>query len=183
MPRIIMKNITLAILIFLLLPNLVHANDNAFREEINTKLTQLSVMMGDSYSHEYPEYRYIQIFKYDKEHILAAVAIFTIEGLAAGNNYTQFMAVFASVSKESEGRPRRMSLIDVMAVGGKGLRGIEFDNIKIKHSNRNIFITVPVKEYGQEDAMCCPSIKSEAQFIFQPDVGSRLKEITKKKKK
>lgn len=175
-----MKKVLLPILLLLLLPILARANENVFVQEINSKVTQLASMMGDAYSHEYPEYRGIQILKNKKEDIIAAAAVFTIEGLAGGNNHTQFMAVFASLSIESEGHPRMMSLLDVMAVGGKGIRGIEFKNIKMKQVNRDIVITIPASEYGPKDAMCCPNIKSEAQFIFQPNVGGRLKEITKK---
>ena len=178
-----MKKVILPFLLLLLLPIFASANENVFMQEINSKLTQLASMMGDAYSHEYPDYRGIQILKNKKEDIIAAAAIFTIEGLSGGNNYTQFIAVFACLSTESEGRPRKMSLLDVMAIGGKGIRGIEFKNIKMKQVNRDIFITIPANEYGPKDAMCCPSIKSEAQFIFQPDVGGRLKEITKKTKK
>jgi len=179
-----MKRVLLAILLMLLLlPVPARANDNQFMQEINSKVTQLASMLGDSYSHEYPEYRGIQILTNKKEDIIAAAAVFTIEGLAGGNNYTQFMAVFASLSIESEGHPRKMSLIDVMAVGGKGIRGIEFKNIIMKQVNRDIVITIPANEYGPKDAMCCPSIKSEVQFIFQPNVGGRLKEITRNTKK
>jgi len=179
-----MNKMTLTVCLFLLLfPILAIADEKALKEEINTRVTQLAAMMGDSYSQEYPDYRGIQILRNDKEDRLVAVAVFTIEGLGGGNNYTQFLAVFAAMSGDTEGHPKRMSLLDVMAVGGKGLRGIEFKNIRMKQSKRNITITVSTAEYDPNDAMCCPSIKSEAQFIIYPYVGGRLKEITMKTKK
>ena len=170
-------------LILLLFPIPAIANEKVLEDQINTRVTQLGAMMGDSNSQEYPEARGIQILRNDKEDMLVAVAVFTIEGLGGGNNYTQFMAVFAALSEETEAHPKRMSLLDVMAVGGKGLRGIDFRHIGIEQSKRNIVITVPTAEYGPNDAMCCPSIKSEAQFIIYPHVGGRLKEITMKNKK
>lgn len=179
-----MKKMTLIVFLFLLLfPIRAGANEKAIKDEVNTKVTQLAAIMGDSYSQEYPDYRGIQILTNDKENMVVAVAVFTIEGLGGGNNYTQFIAVFAALSEESEGHPKRMSLLDVMPVGGKGLRGIEFKNIRMKESERDIVITVPTAEYGPRDAMCCPSIKSEAQFIIHPYVGGRLKEITNKPKR
>lgn len=105
------------------------------------------------------------------------VAVFTTEGLAGGNNYTQFMAAFASLSIETEGHPKRMSLLDVMAIGGKGLRGVKFRNIKMRQSGQDVIITMPTEEYGPKDAMCCPSVKSEAQFIFRPYPGADLKRL------
>lgn len=179
-----MINNTLTVLLLLLLfPILAVANETALKEEINAKVTQLAALMGDSYSQEYKEYRGIQILHNDKENMGVAAVVFTIEGLGGGNNYTQFMAVFATLSEESEGHPKRMNLLDVMAVGGKGIRSIEFKEIRMKESKRNIIITVPSSEYGPKDAMCCPSIKSEAQFIIEPTVGGRLKEIAKKPKR
>lgn len=179
-----MKKITLAVFLFLLsFPVLAFANEKALKDDINTKVTQLAAMLGDSYSHEYPDYRGIQILRNKIEDTVVAVAVFTVEGFGGGNNYTQYMAVFAALSVESEGHPKKVSLLDVMAVGGKGVRGIEFKDIRIKQSKGDIAITVPTAEYGPEDAMCCPSIKSEAQFMIQPYVGSRLKEITKKTKR
>ena len=177
-----MKRLALSIVVLLLLPIAARADERTIREEINAKVTQIAAMMGDSFSQEYKTYRGIQTLRNDKEDLLAAVAVFTIEGLAGGNNYTQFMAAFASLSIEAEGHPRRMSLLDVMAIGGKGLRGVEFKKIRMVQSKQDIIVTVPTEEYGPNDAMCCPSIKSEAQFIFQPYPGGRLKEITKREK-
>ena len=60
-----MKKISVTIL-SVLLPFFAGANENAIREEINAKVTQLAAMMGDSYSQEYREYREIQILKNGK---------------------------------------------------------------------------------------------------------------------
>ncbi len=173
-----MRNVLLVLLLVLaLIPRLLHADDTKIKNEVNAKLTQLAALMGDSYSHEYPDYRGIEILRNDKENMLVAVSIFTIEGLEGGNNYTQFMAVFSALSTAAPTHPQKMNLLDVIAVGGKGVRGIEFKNIKIRQVNADIDVTVPALEYGPSDALCCPSIKSEAHFIVRPRVGGRIKEI------
>jgi hypothetical protein len=122
----------------------------------------------------------MKLLRNDKDNMVVAVSIFTIEGLEGGNNYTQFMAVFAALSQEAEGHPQKMNLLDVMAVGGKGLRSIEFKKIELNLVKGDIGIMVSTLEYGLNDAMCCPSIKSKAYFIIHPYVGGRLTEIAKK---
>ena len=171
------KGILVALLV--LFPILSYADDRALKDEVGAKVTELAAMMGDSHSVSSPEYRGIRIAT-DREGGAVAVAIFTIEGFGGGNNYIQYMAVFASLDAEAAGRPPRMSLLDVMAVGGKGIRAVESGNIKIRRSKNDVVVTVPTKNYAPSDAMCCPSIKSEAQFTIQPYAGGRLKEITKK---
>jgi len=174
-----MKKIATTIFLLFLSPLLAIADDNALKSEVNSKVTQLTSMIGDPYSQEYTSARGIQIMIRDnKDNLAVAVAVFTIESFGLGNNYTQFMAVFANLSKESEGHPQKLSLLDFMAVGGKGIRSLDFKNIRLKQSQRDIIIAVPTSEYGPEDAMCCPSIKSEAQFIIRPRVGGRLLEIS-----
>ncbi len=174
-----MRKLLIVVLLFsLLIPQLTQADDTRLKKEINANIAKLSSLLGDSYSNEYTEYRGIQIFKEKKNRLVIAVSIFTVEGLAGGNNYTQFMAVFCALSEASPGHPQRMSLLDVMAVGGKGLREVEFKKIMINKVNDKISITVPTLEYSSTDAFCCPSIKSEAHFIIIPSVGGRLKEIT-----
>ena len=173
-----MRNMLLALLLVLaLIPRLSYADDTKIKNEVNAKVTQLAVLMGDSYSHEYPDYRGIQILRNDKDNMVVAVSIFTIEGLEGGNNYTQFMAVFSALSEAAPGHPQRMNLLDVIAVGGKGVRGVEFKKITMTQVKGDIRITVPALEYGPNDALCCPSIKSEANFIVRPHVGGRIREI------
>ena len=178
-----MKKITLTVFFILLLfPFQASANEKALKDDINAKVTQLASLLRDSYAQEYPEFRGIQILKNDNEDLIVATAVFTIEGFAGGNNYTQFLAVFSKLSGESEGHPKRLSLVDFMAVGGKGERIIEFKQIKINKMKNEILITVPTLEYGPNDAMCCPSIKSKAQFTIEPYEGNRLKEIKQGKR-
>jgi hypothetical protein len=172
-----------AVILMLFVPTISTASDEAIRDEINTKITQLAALMGDSYSQEYPNFRAIKILRNEKEDMVVAVSIFTIEGLEGGNNYTQFLAVFAALTPTDEGHPLKMNLLDVMAVGGKGLRALEFKKMTIKQDKGNIAIRLPSLEYGPNDAMCCPSIKATANFVFEPHVGGRIIEITGKKRR
>ena len=170
-----MKKLLLTIL--LLLPNLALANDKAIRDEINAKVSQVVELLRDSYAQEYEKARGVQILKAAKDDTVVAVAIFTIEGFAQGNNYSQFMAVFANLSEAPEVPSTRLSLLDVMEVGRKGIRSIESNKIIIEKSKGGLLITLPALEYGPNDAMCCPSIKSKVRFAIVPAVGGRLKEI------
>ena len=85
--------------------------------------------------------------------------------------------VFSALGAPASGHPQRMSLLDVAAVGGKGVRGIDSKKISIAQVNGDISVTAPALEYGSSDPMCCPSIKSEVRFIIGRRVGGRIKEI------
>lgn len=181
-----MNKIAFVVFFFLLsTPVMADTNDKALKDEINAKVTQLSYLLKDSYAEEYLAARGIQLLKNGIGSATVAAAVFTIESFGKGNNYYQYLAVFLSIDEESEGYPPRFSLLDFMMVGGKGIRGIEFDQIKIKKTKNGILITIPAMEYGPNDPMCCPSIESIAQFKLNANqlVGSRLEEIKKQAKK
>jgi hypothetical protein len=91
------------------------------------------------------------------------------------------MAVLADLSEESQDRPKRLSLLDFMAVGGKGIRFVGLENIKMEKSKDGIVITLSTLEYGPGDTINCPSIESKAIFTIAPSKGGRLKEIKKEK--
>jgi hypothetical protein len=160
--------------------------------EVNSKLSQLVELMKDPYAVEYENARGIAVARRPAgepgtEGLVVAVSIFTIEGFAHGNSYSQFMAVFANLGEEIEelkDHPQRLSLLDFKEVGGKGLRGVEFDKIKLTSGKHGEFvITVPALEYGKRDPMCCPSIKSTMRYSIKPEVGGRLTEIKKRPNK
>jgi hypothetical protein len=85
------------------------------------------------------------------------------------------------LSENSEGHPQRLSLLDFMAVGRKGIRFIDLENIKMEKSKDRIVITLSTLEYGPGDTINCPSRESKAIFIIAPELRSRLKEIKKEK--
>jgi hypothetical protein len=151
--------------------------DKAEREGVVEKLTTLISLLRDGYAHEYKEARGIHIFRTSAGSSVA-VAIFTIEGFADGNNYSQFMAVFATLGTKLEGQPPRpLSLLDVMAVGGKGWRSVDPKNVLISSRGDEISINLDTREYAPQDPMCCPSKKSKAVYVIRPHVRGRLKEL------
>ena len=174
------KSFLNALFLLLLLPTLAGANDKAIRDEVGAKVSQLVALLQDSYAQEFQKARGIKILKTGKDNAVIAVAIFTVEGFRGGNNFTQYMAVFADLSEESQGRPKRLSLLDFMEVGGRGMRYVDFNDIRMKKSKDEILITLSTLEYGPDDGKD-PSIESKARFIIAPYNGGRLKEIVKEK--
>lgn len=166
--------LTVGILTFNLTDVLAHNNDDT--KELNQRVSQIVDLLKDSYASEYPKARHIRIHNLSGDSKLAVV-IFTIESFCLGNNWNQFMAVFYTLCETSEGHPQRFSLLDVMGVGGKGWRAVEGDKIDIAYDNRSNIatITLKTKEYGSEDAMCCPSIESKVIFKINLNRGERLK--------
>ena len=64
------------------------------------------------------------------------------------------MGVFAALDEEAEGPPKNMGLMDVMAMSGHGMRGIEFKQLIVRRKKNDIIITVPTAEYEPKDALC-----------------------------
>ena len=170
------------LLVLFVIPVSGYGNDKAITDEVNADVSKLVALMKDSYAEEYEKARGIKIMTDNVDNNVVAVAVFTIESFGLGNNYTQFMAVFTNLSTASPGHPQRLSLLDVKVVGGHGLRAVEFGKINIRKVNikeRKVLITMPSLEYGPEDGMCCPSIKSNIQYSIELAVGGRLVEIKK----
>ena len=89
-----------------------------------------------------------------------AVIQFTIEGVAGGNNYSFYLAVFRNVNGKFE------SITDEF-IGGKGIRDVDLQAV------RNGKIYVSTKEYSEDDAACCPSIKGKTSYVLS---GNKLVE-------
>lgn len=169
-------------LIFLVLaasPVSAPANDDSHQEEISGNVTQLAEMLSDGYAEEMLENRMIKIISLGED-TKVAVALFTLESFAMGNNATQYLAVFAVLSEGSKGHAQRFSLLDSMAVGGKGWRSVDRNTVKVQKEKERIIISLNTLEYGPKDAMCCPSKKTGAEYSIIPEVGGRLKELRKK---
>src|SRR5215467_1955822 len=152
-------------------------------KEVAQKVTQLIDLLRDESATEYNEGRGISIVKL-KGGTTVAVAVFTLEGFAFGNDYTQFMAVFAMTSLPNDARnlphiPPRLALIDLTAVGGRLWRNVESKNIRIREGRHGIIIRFATVEFTPKDAACCPSQKSHAKYTLEPWPGSRLKELKK----
>ena len=182
-----MNKIAFLVLFFLfMIPVVGGAGEKAFNDELNAKVTQLTVLLSDSYAEEYLPARGVKMLRKGIGNTTVAVVVFSLVGFGKGNNGFQYLAVFNGSEEKTEDDTSGISLLDYMMVGGIGIRSIEFDQIKINKIENGILITIPAKEYGTNDASCCPSIKTIAQFKLKttPLLGShRLEEIKKQVKK
>jgi hypothetical protein len=152
-------------------------------KEVAQKITQLIDLLRDESATEYKEGRGISLVKL-KSGIMVAVAVFTLEGFSFGNDYTQFMAVFATTRSPNDARnlphiSPRMALIDLTAIGGRFWRNVESKNIRVREGRHGIIIRFHTVEYTAKDAACCPSQKSHAQYTVELWPGSRLKALKK----
>jgi len=80
--------------------------------------------------------------------------LYTIESFCCGNNYQFYLAVFLN-------RDSRFELAASTKVGGKGERGVEFDQI------RDGKILLSTDEYLPDDPMCCPSSKGRTTYVIE----------------
>lgn len=117
---------------------------------------------------EYRKARIIHFVDVDGDGMQDAIVFFTIEGMDGGNNYEQYLTVL-------KGRPSGYLLLDTAQVGGRDLPGRASDERPAVKERR---ITIQRTEYADEDARCCPSIKSSITLVLQ---GSRLVEVPKHK--
>ena len=155
------------------------AADADLLQEAHARTTQLVALLKDPYAEEYPAARGMQIFHEKPTGMDVVVTVLTIESFGQGNNHTQFLAVFATLGETFDDRPNGLSLLDVMAIGGKGWRSIDFKSIKVGKEKGQITVRVPTMEYAPNDPMCCPSVKSAAVFAIDHQVGGRLVEMKK----
>lgn len=152
-------------------------DDKIEREDAARKLSAVVDLLRDGYAQEYEEARGIHLFR-TPEGSSIAVLVFTIEGFGRGNNYTQYMAVFATLGEESKDQPHRpLSLLDVAAIGGKGWRSVDSKNVRIDSQEQAIAINLNTQEYVPDDPACCPSKKSKTVYLIRPHVRGRLKEL------
>ena len=149
--------------------------------EVVKKVTQLVDLLRDESAAEFKEARGIKIVKHTNG-ITVAVAVFTLEGFSFGNDYWQFMAVFATTRFRNDERslphiPPRLALIDFTPVGGRLWRNVESKNIRVRTARRGISIGFDTVEFTPADAACCPSKKAHATYTVELSPGSRLKEM------
>ena len=149
--------------------------------EVAKKVSQLVDLLRDESAAEYKEARGIEIVKLTGG-ITVAVAVFTLEGFSFGNDYTQFMAVFATTRFPHDKRslpriPPRLALIDFTSVGGRLWRNVESKNIRVRTARRGIRIGFDTVEFTPADVACCPGRKAHATYTVELWPGARLKEM------
>ncbi len=147
--------------------------------EVANKVAQLVDLLRDESAAEYKEARGVRIVKLTSG-ITVAVAVFTLEGFSFGNDYRQFLAVFATTRFRNDERSLphtapRLALIDLSAVGGRLWRNVESKNISVRAGRRGIIIRFDTVEFTTADAACCPSKKAHATYTVELWPGSKLK--------
>jgi len=152
------------------------ATDNAIEDVLDAKVSEVVESLRDEFAKEHEEARGLFIHELNDNNTVMAMAIFTIEGFSRGNNYSQFLAVFLYPAKKSHLYKKDITLLDVKSIGGKGEREIDNEDIRVAQKDNKLFILLNTTEYGPNDPMCCPSVKSNAIFSIVPAVGGKLKE-------
>jgi hypothetical protein len=118
----------------------------------------------------YEKARKIVVSLDKNKEIISVVAVYTIESINGGNNYSQFMVAFQK--NNGSYKPTKPVL-----VGGNGYRSIDIGGVK------GLVITLLTKNYADEDPLCCPSLPGKSWFFITEDglVEKLLKfEVTKK---
>jgi hypothetical protein len=122
---------------------------------------------ADKSAVEYRKARTIHFVDVDGDGVQDAIVFFTIEGMAGGNNYEQYLTIL-------KGQPSGFLLLDTALIGGGSMGGASYEPPAIKERR----ITIQRTEYADEDSRCCPSIKSNITLVLQ---GSKLVEVPKHK--
>ncbi|HNM42516.1 hypothetical protein [Plasticicumulans sp.] len=86
------------------------------------QVQRLSELLRDGYASWYREATETQTLQPDAGQTLLLV-LFTVEGFGGGNRHTQYLAAFEA--GEGAGGKPYYTLLDVIAIGGKGWRAIE----------------------------------------------------------
>lgn len=119
----------------------------------------------------YEKARKIVVSLDKNKEIISVVAVYTIESINGGNNYSQFLVAFQK--NNGSYKPTKPVL-----VGGNGYRSIDIG--EVEHGQ---VITLLTKNYADEDPLCCPSLPGKSWFFITEEglVEKLLKfEVTKK---
>ena len=95
---------------------------------------------------------------------------FFTESEGGGNNHYTYLSVFENYIGRNN--ISKYLLLGYATVGGKGIRHISPDSIKI---NKNKII-LNIVEYAADDPQCCPSLKGKVTYLVSE---GKLTEIKK----
>jgi hypothetical protein len=84
--------------------------------------------------------------------LIALVALYTIEGIGGGNNYTQFLVAFLN---DARGGIRPTKPVEA---GGKLYRAVELDTVDARS------VSLKTTGYAEKDPACCPTIHSATSY-------------------
>jgi hypothetical protein len=140
--------------------------DSSVPKPLFAKIQNLITVLSDGYAVGYPQATMIQTIKggFNTEVILA---IFTIEGFAGGNNYSQYLAAFSPETMADGKQPFR--LIDVVRIGGGAWRAIRKLNAKSTPELKSDEATVAIEalENTDDDPPNFPSKKSTITLVLK----------------
>lgn len=127
---------------------------------------RLAELLRDSHASEYAEARMFQVVRRERSEDLVLV-VFSLEGFGGGNSHTQFLAAFEADT--SDPKKPHYSLVDVIAVGGRGVRAVQALNARTSANPRNgeMVIALDVLENTDSDAPNFPSRKAVLNVLLK----------------
>ena len=128
------------------------------------QVERLTELLRDGYAQGYADATLCQILTVD-EYQQLALAVFTIEGFGGGNNHRQYFAAFRVDVDASQ--PPYYSLLDVIAIGGKGWRGVEELNATLDVEPERMLIRFGALEVTDQDAPNFPSKKTVVTLVLE----------------
>jgi hypothetical protein len=154
--------------------------DDVVRREVGPKIEQLVALLLDGNATEVAKARVIKLVRAPDEdgtgRVPVALVSLSVEGFRGGNGHTQYLAAF-TLTLSFPTRRAKVSLLGVLPVGGKGIRALEFRDARVEPTGTGFDVVVPALRYGPSDAMCCPSVPSEARFRVATGAGGALAEV------
>jgi hypothetical protein len=85
---------------------------------------------------------------------IAFAVLYTIESIAGGNNYSQYLVAFLTTNHGPT--PTRAAV-----VGGKFYRSVSLDSVDVTN------VVLRTKNYRKGDAICCPSLDGVSKYWLQ----------------
>lgn len=141
------------------------------------QVQRLSELLRDGYASWYREATETQTLQPDAGQTLLLV-LFTVEGFGGGNRHTQYLAAFEA--GEGAGGKPYYTLLDVIAIGGKGGRAIEKLQARATRGRTpgEIVLSLPAKVVGPDDAPNFPGRPASVRLSlrdgrFSEQAGAR----------
>lgn len=106
-----------------------------------------------------------------------ALMFFSLEGRGGGNGHTLYAAYFQKLSmqnyieeelREKKGEWNTFRFVDFVRIGGRGWRGVEWEQAKLTGKSA----VIPTTPWVQDDPGCCPS--GTGTIRIQLDKSGRL---------
>jgi hypothetical protein len=154
---------------------LCKASDPRLDEAINGIVS----LIKDSNAGEYTTDRIIVPFDFSSA--TGAVVVFSMGNYGSGNNWCQFMAIFADLNKdEIKKNGKHYTLIDFVMVGGKSWRKIKSIDVKQPKASSNLIITVHAMDNEANEGANVFTVPVTIGYDVLPEVGHRIRKASEK---